>query len=72
MNKPDGGYAFPHSYANGEYTTDGGMTLRQWYAGLAMQGLMDAVKPSFVFTGDTTLARICFSISDAMIAEGEK
>jgi hypothetical protein len=29
--------AFPHCYANGEYITDHGMTLRDWFAGLAMQ-----------------------------------
>ena len=44
--KDDGGRAFPYGgqmmNPDGKWAQDGdpGMTLRQWYAGLAMQGLL--------------------------------
>lgn len=37
-----GGYAFPHSYANGEYVTDGGMSLLDYFAGQALLGLLSS------------------------------
>lgn len=44
-----------------------GMTLRQWYAGLAMQVLL--MNPNSSFKED---ARKAFEMADAMIAEGGK
>lgn len=38
-----GGYAFPHSYANGEYVTDGGMSLMDYFAGQALIGVMTII-----------------------------
>jgi hypothetical protein len=64
-NKPkDGGQAFPvHSAA-----IDYGMTLRQWYAGQALQGLLS-------YHGMPRHGFCCeeiFKIADAMIAHEEE
>jgi len=66
--KNDGGPAFPSvdgRYAGSLYL---GMTLRQWYAGLAMQGYLasgcEQENPEF------RLSAWAFAIADAMIAEG--
>jgi hypothetical protein len=57
-------------------TSGSGMTLRQWYAGLAISGLVGAshglpIGESNVYN-NVTLAKVAFAIADAMIAEGEK
>lgn len=68
-NKNDGGSAFPR---DAEYLTgDKGMTLRQWYAGMALQGMRADTK-WFSKTSSQTLAHIAFKDADAMIKEGEK
>lgn len=65
----DGGPAFPVP-ANQEYS---GMTLRDWFAGMAMQGLLaanaqchDAVTDKNV---DAVIAREAYLSADAMLAE---
>jgi len=80
MNKEnDGGRAFPRGSTmniNNEVITvsQTGMTLRQWYAGKALDGI-DIAK---VFEGTSfddrvkSLATACFKIADAMIEEGNK
>lgn len=78
----DGGSAFPKSafYAPGTVEDglyngpDDGMTLRQWYAGLAMQGLIASASPNersdeyFV----NRAARMAYELADMMIAKGKK
>ena len=55
---------------NGLDLTHPGMTLRQWYAGLAMQGMLACpVQPQ---SGPDMFARDAFAMADAMIAEGNK
>ena len=73
--KQDGGAAFPmpwvsQNQGSGESTIwqgQGGMSLRQWYAGMAMQGLL----AHYGHQGDR-LASISFSVADEMIREGQK
>ena len=65
----DGGYAYPcaglHG-CNGSY----GMTLRQWYAGLAMQGLLTGGYASMVTTKNIKdIKEVAFLMADAMLAE---
>jgi hypothetical protein len=68
----DGGAAFPGS---GDYS---GMTLRQWYAGMAMQGAMVGVTISEeapeqqIKVVAEEVARRIFIFADAMIEEGKK
>ncbi len=94
MTKPTGGSAFPSKtmtamvpsgipkewldkivYAEQNHN---GMTLRQWYAGMALQGLISnqwstcsKSYPNFdAHVSD--LSKCAFNIADALIAEGEK
>ena len=76
--KNDGGPAFPKF---GDEILDagstqpsirhfGGMSLRQWYAGMALQGLIMA-NAGRKCDGDLTVEE-AFKFADSMIAEGEK
>ena len=80
----DGGPAFPNApqiTLNAEGTwpaitsPQNGMSLRQFYAGMALSGMITyAYKrgPEFGFAHPDTLAREAFALADAMIKEGEK
>jgi len=80
MPKPDGGQAFPlqDEIASGEGGTismrdwpmQRGMTLRQWYAGKALQGIVS--NPGCVGQKPEILSELAFVTADAMIAEGNK
>jgi hypothetical protein len=63
----DGGAAFPQTIPNA-----GGMTVRQWYAGQAMAGLMMkySLQQKHFEIGDMeTVAKYSFMFADAMLAE---
>ena len=74
--KPDGGPAFPRPHSETEGHKDGvtigfsqeGMTLRQWYAGMAMMGQCCndglAINPAI----QELRSRMAFQQADAMIA----
>ena len=65
MNK-DGGPAFPESYSGADAPHEGiggGMSLRDWFAGLAMQGDL-ARSPT---TTATVEAEWAYQIADAML-----
>ena len=71
-----GGKAFPSHGTMGEVTHEG-MTLRQWFAGMALQGMVDSdadVDPEFVGTmgkwGDV-VAKRAYQYADAMIRAGK-
>lgn len=73
-NVKDGGPAFPRPEA---FTPDGymnspaqdGMTLRQWYAGLALMGRMASADfENHPYSQD---AKACVEAADALIAELE-
>ena len=51
-----------------------GMSLRAWYAGMAMKGMLasSSVWGSAVFDNPDRCAKWAFGFADAMIAEGEK
>ncbi len=69
MSKNDGGPAFPVPKSGGVMPT--GMTLRQYYAGQALAGL-DLARVAHDLDWQRSVAWDCFSVADAMIAEGEK
>lgn len=69
MSKDNGGPAFPSKDAY-ENPRDG-MSLRQWYAGQTLAGLLESADLKRTVS-DQALADTCFAIADAMIAEGEK
>ena len=70
--KDDGGPAFPCA---GIITPDGiafeGMTLRDYFAAAALQGLLAACRPGYEYTGDNGPQRCAaeaYRYADAMIA----
>lgn len=69
-DKDDGGPAFPTVDANrGDEVGTPGMTLRDYFAAKAMQGLLSDTEFD---VGATSTAQIAFAIADAMIAESKK
>ena len=73
--KDTSGPAFPHTFdmVNGG-NQRGGMSLRQWYAGMAMQGILKRRDAGVVGVNnyECSVAQNCFQIADAMIEAGEK
>ena len=77
----DGGPAFPHDSINqnpgGFADCEPGMSLRQWYAGQALIGLLlGASVPTgyvkYLSGGHVDYPATAHAIADGMIAEGEK
>lgn len=72
--------AFPtvHYSASGAHSTVEGLTIRQWYAGMALQGLqnnpplINGKKLPSEERSEALLAQCAYAVADAMIAEGEK
>ena len=74
MMKNDGGQAFPNTYERnlpqGRRTVStGGMTLRDYFAGQALIGIVKLNESRFWPEDD---AKRCYEIADAMIAERNK
>ena len=71
MSKPDGGYAFAVARMDpdgGVAVLRGGLTLRDYFAGQALVGLLAAKNSGFV---DINAAG-AYEVADAMIAERAK
>lgn len=74
----DGGRAFPMGYhRDGNSADHQGMTLREWYAGLAMQGLLAAGPTKSENPADPEdsiehKTRHCVRLADALIEELKK
>ena len=74
MSKDTSGPAFPVSIPAGHYWTGDapyGLTKREWYAGLAMQGMIASQTPDESIATEMC-AQWCFEMADAMLAEGNK
>lgn len=84
MSKPDGGPAFPTRSNVGANDFISGMTLRDWFAGQALAGIManperwrdiqrlyDKGKMTYDDASKSNATK-AYSIADAMIAEREK
>lgn len=83
MSKNDGGPAFPdfrrlqmlssidvtRQQKETIYIESKGMSLRQWYAGMALQGLLARGQP---IPQSLPIARLAFEAADAMLVEGDK
>lgn len=69
-NTKHGGFAFPQSNFDVAYSDyiGGGMTLRDWFAGQALMGLL----PSKSVVGfPTAYAQVAYEYADAMLAARE-
>lgn len=70
----DGGPAFPSPAINNDSRIDwaveygyGGMTLRDWFAGQALSGVLAQPEQ----TGNTATAKWCYTMADAMLEARE-
>jgi len=79
--KDDGGQAFPTEFYETEhgdrvqtFAGSPGMTLRDWFAGQAINGMLaNGLGPNSQWTDDPpSAARWAYEIADAMIAERKK
>ena len=72
----DGGPAFPaqpiHKFPDGAIisTNQGGMTLRDYFAGQALQGLLSSIEPNQLWCGED-VAVTCYRTADAMLKARE-
>jgi len=60
--------AFPSAASD---SRNAGMTLREWYAGCALQGLLASIQTNALASASATDANIairCFALADQMIA----
>lgn len=65
----DGGYAFPGSYSEkGEMNWYVGLTKRQWFAGMALKGLL--ANPSTILK-QADIPELSFEYADAMLRAGK-
>lgn len=62
----DGGPAFPQGHLDGPHVDPSGMSLRDWFAGQALAGLMANINISGCNPDD--YAQLAYEYSDAMIA----
>lgn len=71
----DGGRAFPHSYEvmpDKETHIHHGMTMRDWFAGQALMGMMASRNPNSPrFTPEDDAAYV-YAVADAMLEERSK
>jgi hypothetical protein len=65
----DGGAAFPwREDGGGGYYQHVGMTLRDWFAGQALAGIVQGLMKGIRFEDIPKLATDCYGIADAMLA----
>jgi len=70
MSKDNSGPAFPTfpNWQSGDYAVRGGLTKREWFAGMALMGYC-ATKLQI---SSENVAKWCFDDADAMIAESNR
>lgn len=71
--KPDNPPAFPEVYTNwhnGQHDTysSGGMTIRDYFAAHALT-ILSSTDTLIAFTDEKSIAKYCYGIADAMLAE---
>lgn len=73
----DGGSAFPHDdskeYKNGirQFYASKGMTLRDWFAGMALQGMFASDRNCWDNESREIIGEMAYAAADAMIEERE-
>ena len=71
MTKDTGGSAFPFQEQAGQVQPEYGLTKREWYAGMALQGLLASKEVNFFEESGQDIARLTYMLADAMIAQNE-
>ena len=64
----DGGPAFPQGHLDGPQVDPSGMSLRDWFAGMALPAVIERKTCAY----PDQVAAISYRIADAMIAERER
>jgi len=78
MSNKDGGSAFPRPMITDAVSMidpgSRGMTLRQWYAGMALHGMVSNIDHYKPITDDhlTGIVGYSYALADLMIKKGEK
>lgn len=78
MTKPENPPAFPHPEPRDPSfsTVAGGMSLRDWFAGQALAGLLPSIssirRNDQYQTGEEAVAAQAFALADTMLTEREK
>ena len=79
MNKDDGGPAFPGPYVNEDKSLEvlwkqQGMTLRDYFAAKAMQGMLanPKLQEQILKAGQSWIEESAWAVADAMIKERSK
>ena len=70
--KNDGGPAFPVVALEPPYYIKEGMTLRDWFAGQALETIISLCQNRDGYWSTTAVACNAYEVADAMIAEREK
>ncbi len=65
-NTHDGGPAFPCNDQNG--CAFAGMTLRDWFAGMALQGMLASCRPGYSYQIAEDATSEAFRYADAMLS----
>lgn len=69
----DGGPAFPTTEANGCNSGDPGLSVRDWFAGKALEGYLASCGPHVEpVEVASTIAEDCYKLADAMLAARSK
>ncbi|WP_020372144.1 hypothetical protein [Rhizorhabdus wittichii] len=68
MSKPENPRAFPSAAIDDQF---GGMTMRDWFAGQALAGMVGHPKVTAASLG-IHAAKRCYELADAMLAERAK
>lgn len=71
MNRDTGNTAFPVTDENGANYPHFGMTLRDYFAAKAMQGMLACAHP-YAQSDEKMFARDAYVLADAMLAERDK
>jgi hypothetical protein len=67
----DGGSAFPHPHQHGFKPSEDGMSLRDWFAGTVLGGVIAATKSDTREPNETheqMFARRAYALADAMLS----
>lgn len=71
VEKKDGGPAFPHQTSQAGYPLNNGMTLRDWFAGQALVGLLSSLGPDDPIRAED-YAALAYSLANAMLEARSK